>query len=100
LNAPANLTNCDEEPIHIPGSIQPHGVLLALRDGVVVVASANAAEGVLGGCIEELVTLEGAAWADLLAPEVDYSAVNPLEGSIGGIGWNVILHRSADLIVV
>jgi light-regulated signal transduction histidine kinase (bacteriophytochrome) len=25
-----NLTNCDSEPIHIPGSIQPHGFLLAL----------------------------------------------------------------------
>ena len=25
-----NLSNCDEEPIHIPGSIQPHGFLLAL----------------------------------------------------------------------
>ena len=25
-----NLTNCDQEPIHIPGSIQPHGCLLAL----------------------------------------------------------------------
>jgi light-regulated signal transduction histidine kinase (bacteriophytochrome) len=26
----ADLTNCDREPIHIPGSIQPHGVLLIL----------------------------------------------------------------------
>lgn len=25
-----NLTNCDSEPIHIPGSIQPHGFLLAV----------------------------------------------------------------------
>ena len=25
-----DLTNCDREPIHIPGSIQPHGCLLAL----------------------------------------------------------------------
>src|SRR5919199_552819 len=27
-----NLTNCDREAIHIPGSIQPHGVLLVLQD--------------------------------------------------------------------
>ncbi|KQO12442.1 hypothetical protein [Paenibacillus sp. Leaf72] len=26
-----DLTNCDKEPIHIPGYIQPHGVLLAAR---------------------------------------------------------------------
>ena len=25
-----DLTNCDREPIHIPGSIQPHGALLAV----------------------------------------------------------------------
>jgi light-regulated signal transduction histidine kinase (bacteriophytochrome)/CheY-like chemotaxis protein/HPt (histidine-containing phosphotransfer) domain-containing protein len=25
-----DLTNCDREPIHIPGAIQPHGVLLVL----------------------------------------------------------------------
>ena len=25
-----DLTNCDREPIHIPGSIQPHGLLLVL----------------------------------------------------------------------
>src|SRR5919202_841848 len=27
---PLDLTNCDREPIHIPGSIQPHGVLLVV----------------------------------------------------------------------
>ncbi len=26
-----NLTNCEHEPIHIPGSIQPHGFLLAIE---------------------------------------------------------------------
>jgi chemotaxis family two-component system sensor kinase Cph1 len=28
-NEPVDLSNCDREPIHIPGSIQPHGALLA-----------------------------------------------------------------------
>lgn len=27
----ADLTTCDREPIHIPGSIQPHGVLLVIE---------------------------------------------------------------------
>jgi light-regulated signal transduction histidine kinase (bacteriophytochrome)/CheY-like chemotaxis protein len=26
---PADLTSCDREPIHVPGHIQPHGVLIA-----------------------------------------------------------------------
>jgi light-regulated signal transduction histidine kinase (bacteriophytochrome) len=48
LQAPQDidLTACEREPIHIPGSIQPHGILLAVRlsDGAVAYASANAAQ--------------------------------------------------------
>lgn len=29
---PVDLTNCDKEPIHIPGSIQPHGILFVLQE--------------------------------------------------------------------
>jgi two-component system, chemotaxis family, sensor kinase Cph1 len=40
-----DLSVCEREPIHIPGSIQPHGILLAVRvaDRVVTYASANTA---------------------------------------------------------
>lgn len=31
-----NLTNCDQEPIHIPGSIQPHGFMFGLTEDFVV----------------------------------------------------------------
>lgn len=38
------LTNCDREPIHVPGSIQPHGALLVLNNaGEIVQKSANLA---------------------------------------------------------
>lgn len=39
-----DLTNCDREPIHIPGTIQPHGCLLACDAAVTVIRrhSANA----------------------------------------------------------
>jgi light-regulated signal transduction histidine kinase (bacteriophytochrome) len=30
MTDPIDTTDCDREPIHIPGSIQPHGVLLAV----------------------------------------------------------------------
>ncbi len=45
----ADLTNCEREPIHLAGSIQPHGALLVARepDLFIVQASANAA-GFLG----------------------------------------------------
>ncbi len=40
-----DLSVCSREPIHIPGSVQPHGVLLSIRprDRVVLQVSANAA---------------------------------------------------------
>lgn len=41
--ATVNLENCDQEPIHIPGFVQPHGVLLALDlEGRLTHASRNA----------------------------------------------------------
>ena len=42
----ATLADCEREQIHLAGSIQPHGILLAVKepDNVVVQASANAAE--------------------------------------------------------
>jgi len=50
-----DLTNCDREPIHVPGRIQPHGVLLVV-DGTtwtVQQVSANA-DDYLGICAESL----------------------------------------------
>jgi len=43
---PVDLGNCEREPIHVPGSIQPRGVLLAVSDPdhVVQQVSANVAE--------------------------------------------------------
>ncbi len=42
---PVDLTNCDREPIHVPGAIQPHGALLACQgpDLTVVQVSDNVA---------------------------------------------------------
>jgi light-regulated signal transduction histidine kinase (bacteriophytochrome) len=41
--APVTLENCDREPIHLPGSIQPHGALIAFEptSAQVLHASAN-----------------------------------------------------------
>jgi light-regulated signal transduction histidine kinase (bacteriophytochrome) len=59
LSAPAfgqaDLSNCERELIHLPGSIQPHGLLLVLRGPElrVVQASANV-ERELGVAVESL----------------------------------------------
>jgi light-regulated signal transduction histidine kinase (bacteriophytochrome)/CheY-like chemotaxis protein len=42
MNEATDLTGCEEEPITIPGSIQPHGILLVLRDIHLTVMQASA----------------------------------------------------------
>ena len=59
----ADLTNCERELIHLAGSVQPHGLLLALRepDLRIIQASANVqallglhVEGLLNQSVAEL----------------------------------------------
>ncbi|WP_433753296.1 diguanylate cyclase domain-containing protein [Paenibacillus amylolyticus] len=67
-NDPIDLSNCDKEPIHIPGFIQPHGVLLAINTSLtptIVQCSQNtedhlgvAYEDVLGMPLENLIGKE------------------------------------------
>ena len=60
---PVDLSNCDREPIHVPGSIQPRGVLLAVTEPDLVVEQVS----------ENLADLVGVAAADAMGrrlPEV------------------------------
>ncbi|TKJ33611.1 SpoIIE family protein phosphatase [Blastococcus sp. CCUG 61487] len=53
---PVDLTNCEREPIHVPGSIQPRGVLIAVSDPDHVVQQVS----------ENLADLTGVGWAQAL----------------------------------
>lgn len=46
---PVDLDNCADEAIHLPGTIQPHGALLAFAQGRLVAWSANAPQRL--GCV-------------------------------------------------
>ncbi len=49
------LTNCDREPIHIPGAILPHGAMLVLDDATLrVLQAAGDTQGLLGRSIASL----------------------------------------------
>lgn len=51
-----DLTNCDREPIHIPGAILPHGAMLVIEPASwQIVQTAGDGEGLLGTSIGELV---------------------------------------------
>ena len=67
-----NLTNCELEPIHLIGAVQPHGVLLAVReaDGLVVQASSNT-QPMLSMPTAELIDQPLACLGGDLAEQVD-----------------------------
>lgn len=104
-----DLSNCDREPIHIPGRIQPHGVLMALRepDLNVVQISANCAaltglspDEILGLAVDSLVD-EGDAercrrW--LLSPDV--REASPIRLAIRGQAIDATAHRHAGVLIL
>ncbi|MFD0463492.1 hypothetical protein ACFQY9_18230 [Microvirga aerilata] len=50
-----DLTSCDREPIHVPGSIQPHGILLALDpETLSIYQAAGETEGTVGRAVDGL----------------------------------------------
>jgi light-regulated signal transduction histidine kinase (bacteriophytochrome) len=102
-----DLTECDREPIHLPESIQPHGILLALstRDLRITAVSANlgmycgtAPEALLGARLD---TLTDAAGVELLSS--DPPAPGQSRGVArlrlpGGAGpaWRGVLHAQEE----
>jgi light-regulated signal transduction histidine kinase (bacteriophytochrome) len=98
------LLDCADEPIRIPGAIQPHGALLALTepDLAVVSASENAAAllgaDVLGAALPDL--LEPGQRDRLVASVVgDLGAVNPVRLHVGGADVDIVLHRRDGLLI-
>lgn len=56
------LQSCADEPIHIPGSIQPHGLMIAVREDRVAAWSENV-PALLG-----LTPVLGQPWSELPSP--------------------------------
>src|SRR5919202_2549488 len=96
------LQGCADEPIAVPGAIQPHGALLAVTepDLAVVVASANAAD-VLGVTPASLADVLAPADLDRLSAGLtgDLAEVNPLRLRIAGAEVDLVVHRADGLLV-
>ncbi|MGT2437588.1 HWE histidine kinase domain-containing protein [Bradyrhizobium betae] len=54
MNEAVNLTNCDREPIHIPGSVQPFGFLLTLLSDFTICMASDNADSFLGVELSDL----------------------------------------------
>ncbi|SEK34561.1 Bacteriophytochrome (light-regulated signal transduction histidine kinase) [Roseateles sp. YR242] len=94
------LQSCAEEPIHIPGSIQPHGLLIALREGRVAAWSDNV-PALLGiqptlGMPWQNVSLPGTVHGELsmLADEAALTLGMPAfcEIELGGKAHDAVVH--------
>jgi chemotaxis family two-component system sensor kinase Cph1 len=103
--AQPDLTLCDVEPIHVPGSIQPHGLLL-IADARTLIVTAGA------GDIEARLDPDwlGKALDDLLGQDTQ-SLLDPISQTIGSSSalvqvrgrteiFDLSVHRSSDQILV
>src|SRR4051794_30897793 len=98
----ADLTDCDREPIHIPGNIQPYGILLALAEPelTVVQASENLGDHLPLG-IEDILgqplssTIDTASVDELREAlrEARWYEANPFRVNAHGRRFDAILHR-------
>ncbi|EAS50128.1 putative Phytochrome [Aurantimonas manganoxydans SI85-9A1] len=97
------LTLCDREPIHIPGSIQPHGMLLVADRGTLdVVAGAGDIEGRLAPqwLGRPLASLIGSAAVEIaLGIEDETSAVlDPVTGLVNSLDG--VAHRTGEYLLI
>ncbi len=112
MNQRIDLTNCDREPIHVPGSVQPFGFFLALlSDFSICMASANVAD-YLDIAYAELfqrplhdVFSEGAVAAirtrvDYLAGKDAVERMFGLQLQDGGKPFDVAIHFSGAYLVI
>ena len=97
----ADLNECDREPIQIPGTIQPFGVLFALDEEMKVTqVSENVSDhlsmrvdDVLGRPLSESVDPAGAEEVRSVLREQRWHDANPLSIGAGGKRFDGIVHH-------
>lgn len=112
----ADLTNCDREPIHIPGHIQPHGFLLALHPASLVIEKVSAntdaftgkkAAALLGQPLSSLhadirPAKTGSSLTELITLgriTGNFEQLNPQEMIVNGNRMFLVCHQFRDNII-
>jgi light-regulated signal transduction histidine kinase (bacteriophytochrome) len=108
------LSNCERDPIHIPGCIQPHGILLVLQEPEfkILQVSENIID-MVGISAQELVDrtlstilprVQVEFLQRMLKDRSDLNAVNPIQFSFqsGGekLNYTGIFHRSQNFLIL
>jgi light-regulated signal transduction histidine kinase (bacteriophytochrome) len=113
ISLPADLTNCDKEPIHIPGFIQSHGFLLVVHESSQIIEKCSdntlkyleqVPSSILGKALESLFEVSTFSLIrDLLSignRTSNYDAQNPANLVLNGISCDLIIHKSDRLILL
>ncbi|CAG5070505.1 Phytochrome-like protein cph1 [Dyadobacter sp. CECT 9623] len=104
-----NLTNCESEPIHIPGSIQPHGFLLGINknNSKIEFSSENSAdyigltpEVILGKTLAEIFTEEEASGFVEYVSAAVIDTAKPYVFSMKEELYNTTVHQSGETIIL
>ncbi|MFB2894483.1 PAS domain S-box protein [Aerosakkonemataceae cyanobacterium BLCC-F50] len=109
---PVDLTNCDKEPIHIPGLIQTHGILLVLQeDKLEILQVSTNTFNILGIAPQKILNKKLKKFLNSqLIKEIKkqlasgLATINPLKLSIntpkGELFFDGILHRSDGMLIL
>lgn len=114
IDNPVDLTNCDREPIHIPGQIQSHGFLVVVdQENNIQFISENAKdyEGSLDSSllgqsiskIEQQLGVHPNSIIDFIQASISggtFEPVNPLSVSIHGAPFYLIIGDSANFYLL
>jgi two-component system, chemotaxis family, sensor kinase Cph1 len=108
-NDVVTITNCESEPIHIPGSIQPHGFLLGITesDHAIIYCSQNCEKylhhtvaEILGKSLTYFFSEEEIANFKLYYQSDDRHLARPFVFSVQDKSYNTSAHLSGSCIVM
>jgi len=96
-----DLTSCDLEPIHIPGSIQPYGVMLIAdpRSGQIVgyAGTKNTSDDLLGRDLADLI----GHGSDSIVPMLPRTGLHVIgEVTFAGVVQDAVAYKSGEHLVV
>jgi two-component system, chemotaxis family, sensor kinase Cph1 len=109
MSVEVDLSNCDREPIHVPGAIQPHGALLVIDEEHLEVLQVS--ENVLEMLGEPPDRILGRPFSDHLDPASEAGLRAVLEGDVAeatktlplvaaGRLFDASLHRHAEATIL
>ncbi|MGB7430256.1 MAG: ATP-binding protein [Microcoleaceae cyanobacterium] len=111
VSATVDITNCDREPIHIPGYIQPHGMLVVLSepDLKIIQVSSNSYEFIQIEAVD-MIEKSLSNWLDFdqitninNCLSTQFEHLNPLKIKFKHLEkkvFNGILHRFKQLVIL